>query len=164
MATLTVWKFETWNAANEAIGTLDGLAKQGVITVHDAASVTWQPEARRPKTRQLHHLAKRGALGGMFWGMLFGMIFLIPFIGAAVGAASGAVAGSLRDAGIDDDFIKAARDQITPGTSALFLLSSDAVLDKVKATFEATGLSKPQLIQSNLSTEQEEALREMFAG
>ncbi|MEV0289294.1 DUF1269 domain-containing protein [Kribbella sp. NPDC050820] len=164
MATLTVWKFGTWNGANQAIGTLEGLAKQGLIKVHDAASVSWQPEARRPKTRQVRNLTGVGAIGGMFWGMLFGMIFLMPFAGAAIGAASGAIAGSLVDVGISDDFIKSVRDQVTPGTSALFLLSSDAVQDKVRAAFAATGLQMPQLIQSNLTAEQEAALREMFAG
>lgn len=164
MATLTVWKFASWDGANQAIGTLEVLAKQELITIHDAASVSWQPETRRPKTRQLRNLTGVGAIGGMFWGMLFGMIFLMPLAGAAIGAASGALAGSLADVGIDDDFIKAARDQLTPGTSALFLMSSDAVRDKIKETFDATGLQRPQLIQSNLSTEQETALREMFAG
>ena len=164
MATLTAWKFDSWDGANQAIGTLEALSKQGLITLHDAASVSWQPETRRPKTRQLRNFTGVGALGGMFWGMLFGMIFLMPLAGAAIGAASGALAGSLADVGIDDDFIKAARDHITPGTSALFLMSSDAVRDKIKETFDATGLQKPQLIQSNLSTEQEAALREMFAG
>ncbi len=162
MATLTVWKFGTWNGANQAIATLEGLAKQGQIKVHDAASVSWKPDARKPKTRQVHNLTGAGAIGGMFWGMLFGMIFLMPFAGAAIGAASGAIAGSLTDVGIDDDFIKSVRDQVTPGTSALFLMSSDAVQDKVKATFDATGLRPPELIQSNLSSEQEAALREMF--
>jgi uncharacterized membrane protein len=164
MAALTAWKFDSWDGANQAIGTLEALAKQGLIKVHDAASVSWQPETRRPKTRQLRSLTGVGALGGMFWGMLFGLIFLMPLAGAAIGAASGALVGSLADVGIDDDFIKAARDQITPGTSALFLMSSEAVQDKVKETFDATGLQKPQLIQSNLSPEQEAALREMFAG
>jgi len=163
MATLTVWKFASWDGANQAIATLEALAKQELIRVHDAASVSWQPEARRPKTRQLRNLTGAGAIGGMFWGMLFGMIFLMPLAGAAIGAASGALAGSLADVGIDDEFIKAARDQITPGTSALFLMSSDVVQDKVRDTFQATGLQKPQLIQSNLSDEQEAALREMFA-
>ena len=85
----------------------------------------------------------------------------MPLLGAAIGAATGALAGSLADVGIDDDFIKSARDKITPGTSALFLMSSDAVQDKVKAAVDQTGL-KPELIQSNLSAEQEAALREMF--
>lgn len=164
MTTLTVWKFATWDAADQAIGTLESLAKQELIKVHDAASVSWQPEARRPRTRQLRNLTGAGALGGMFWGVLVGTIFLMPLAGAAIGAASGALAGSLADFGIDDDFIEAVRNQLTPGTSALFLLSSDADQEKIKETFTATGLRRPQLIQSNLSAEQEAALREMFAG
>jgi uncharacterized membrane protein len=69
----------------------------------------------------------------------------------------------MSDVGIDDDFIKATREKITPGTSALFLMSSDAVQDKVKAAFGDSG-HRPELIQSNLSAEQEAALREMIAG
>ena len=43
----------------------------------------------------------------------------------------GGLTGSMVDVGIDDDFIKQACDQITPGTSALFTLSSHAVVDRV---------------------------------
>jgi uncharacterized membrane protein len=161
MATLTVWSFDSPSGADQAVSTLESLAKQELIKVHDAATVSWQPEAKKPKTRQLRSLTGAGAMGGMFWGMLFGLIFLVPLLGAAIGAATGALAGSLADVGIDDDFIKSARDKITPGTSALFLMSSDAVQDKVKAAVDQTGL-KPELIQSNLSAEQEAALREMF--
>jgi uncharacterized membrane protein len=162
MATLTVWKFETWNGANQAIATLEGLAKQRLIKVHDAASVTWKPETRKPRTRQLRNLTGPAAIGGTFWGFLFGMIFLMPFAGAAIGAATGAVASRLIDVGIDDDFIKEVRDQVTPATSALFLLSSEAEVDKVRQAFRATGLRMPRLIRSNLSEEQEVALREYF--
>jgi uncharacterized membrane protein len=162
MATLTVWSFDSPTGADQAVSTLEALAKQELIKVHDAATVSWQPEAKKPKTRQLRSLTGAGAMGGMFWGMLFGLIFLVPLLGAAIGAATGALAGSLADVGIDDDFIKSARDKITPGTSALFLMSSDAVQDKVKAAVDQTGL-KPELIQSNLSAEQEAALREMIA-
>ena len=52
------------------------------------------------------------------------------------------------------------RDQITPGTSALFVMSRDAVLDKVKAAFPG---ERPELLFTNLSDEQEKALREAFA-
>ncbi|GLZ35055.1 membrane protein [Lentzea sp. NBRC 105346] len=162
MATLTVWKFDSATAAGETIDALEILAKQELITLHDAATVSWPPNAKKPKTRQLRNLAGTAALGGMFWGMLFGLIFLVPFLGAAIGAATGAIAGSMTDVGIDDDFIKAVRKEVVPGTSALFLLSSDAVLDKVKTALDDLGY-RPQLIQSNLSEAQEAALREMLA-
>jgi uncharacterized membrane protein len=160
MATLTAWKFDTAIGADEAVTTLQDLAKQQLITVHDAATVSWIPGAKKPKTRQLHNLVGAGALGGMFWGMLFGLIFFIPLLGAAIGAAAGALSGSLSDVGIDDDFIKQIREQVTPGTSALFVLSSDAVLDKVQAAFAG---QRPELISTNLSGDQEAALRTAFA-
>ncbi|WIX77459.1 DUF1269 domain-containing protein [Amycolatopsis carbonis] len=162
MTTLTVWKFDSPDGADNAVDTLRSLAKQELISIHDAATVSWKPDAKKPKTRQLRNLTAGGAMSGMFWGMLFGLIFLMPLIGAAIGAATGALAGSLTDVGIDDDFIKSVRDKITPGTSALFLMSSDAVVDKVKAAIEAGG-HKPELLQSNLSAEQEAALREMIS-
>ena len=161
MATLTVWRFDGASTADEAVSLFTSLQKQELIRIQDAATVSWQPEAKKPKTRQLHNLAGAGAVGGMFWGMLFGLIFFVPFLGAAIGAASGALAGSLSDVGIDDGFIKSVRDRITPGSSALFLMSSDAVVDKVKAAVEDAGL-KPELIESNLSSEQEAELRAMM--
>jgi len=162
MSTLTVWKFESPTAADEVVETLETLSKQELITVHDAATVSWAPDKKKPKTRQLHSLAGAGAMGGMFWGMLFGLIFFVPLLGAAVGAASGALAGSMGDVGIDDDFIKSAKEKITPGTSALFVMTSDAVPEKIKAAFADRGLHA-ELIQSNLSSEQEAELREMLA-
>jgi len=163
MATLTVWKFDDQDAADAAASLMGSLAKQGLVQVHDAASVSWRHDAKKPKTRQLHSLTASGAASGMLWGMLFGLIFFVPFLGAAVGAASGALAGSLADVGIDDDFIAAVREQVTPGTSALFLMTTSAVMDKVRLAFEEEGLH-PELIQSNLSTEQEAELREMIGG
>jgi len=160
MGTLTVWKFDTASGADDATETLRELSTQHLITIHDAATVRWDEGKKKPKTRQLANLTGAGALGGAFWGMLFGLIFFVPLLGAAIGAASGALAGSLRDVGIDDGFINRVRDEVTPGTSALFVLSSDAVMDKVREAFSA---SRPELIFTNLSTEQENAIREVFA-
>jgi uncharacterized membrane protein len=160
-STLTVWKFDTATGADEASRVLDDLARQNVITVLDSATVSWEEGKKKPKTRQSASTTGEGALGGAFWGMLFGLIFFIPLLGAALGAATGALAGSLSDVGIDDGFINKVRDQVTPGTSALFLMSSDAVMDKVKDAFAGTGPS--ELIFTNLSEEQEAALRQAFA-
>jgi uncharacterized membrane protein len=160
MSTLSVWRFDTPEGAEKAVGTLEGLAKQQLITVHDAATVSWQADAKKPRTRQLHDLAGAGALGGAFWGMLFGLLFLVPLLGAAIGAAAGALVGAFSDVGIDDEFIKRTRDQITPGTSALFVLTSDAVVDRVQEAFAG---QRAELLFTNLSKDQEDTLREAFA-
>src|SRR4051794_22347835 len=104
-ATLTVWKFGTPSGADEASKTLQGLAKQNLITIHDAAAVSWEEGQKKPKTRQLSSTTAAGALGGSFWGLLFGLIFFVPLLCAALGAATGALTGSLTDVGIDDGFI-----------------------------------------------------------
>lgn len=159
VATLTVWKFDTPEGADQAERVLLRLSKQELIEVDDAAVVTWPVGKKSPKTRQLHSLAGAGALGGAFWGLLFGLLFFVPLLGMAVGAAAGAMGGALSDVGIDDDFIKSLRERIDPGSSALFVLTRGAVVDKVLDEF---GHLQPELIHSNLSGDQEDRLREVF--
>ncbi|MGV9635525.1 DUF1269 domain-containing protein [Nocardia rhamnosiphila] len=158
--TLTVWKFATADGADAAVATLEDLQRRELITVRDAAVVSWPEGAKKPRTRQLHSLAGIGALGGAFWGLLFGLLFFIPLIGAAVGAGLGAMSGSLTDIGIDDEFIKEVRAKLTPGTSALFALTSDATLDRIHGAFEG---QSAELVSTNLSHDQEAKLREVFA-
>ena len=160
MATLTVLKFPTATGADEMLGTLEGLQKQQLITIQDAAIVSWPAGKKKPKTRQLQSLAGIGALQGAFWGMLFGLLFFVPILGLAVGAGMGALMGSFADVGIDDNFIKQARNQVTEGTSALFLMSSGAVQDRVR---EAVKDQQFELIATNLSKEQEDKLRAAFS-
>jgi uncharacterized membrane protein len=163
VATLTVWRFPSPHGAEEAVYTLEQLQKQELIKVHDAALVRWDIGAKRPRTRELNNLntsAAGGALGGAFWGLLFGLVFFVPLLGLAVGAAMGALTGSLTDVGINDDFIKSIRDKVTPGTSALFVLTSDAVVDRVASAFAGQDM---ELISTNLSNDQEAALHDAFA-
>ena len=70
--------------------------------------------------------------------------------------------GSMSDVGIDDNLIKSVREKVTPGTSALFLYSQNAVVDRVLPAMKER-FPDIELIQSNLSTEQETNLREAFA-
>ena len=135
---------------------LEGMQERAMINLEDAAVVSWPVDNRKPKTRQLHGAA--GAGWGAFWGFLLGLIFFVPFLGAAIGAGVGSV---LTDVGIDDDFIMQVREKVTPGTSALFALTSgtnapERVIDELKAyDFE--------IISTNLPEEQEQKLREAFA-
>jgi uncharacterized membrane protein len=160
MATLTVLEFPTAEGAETMLSTLQNLQKQHLITIEDGAIVYWPVGAKKPKTKQLANLTGAGALNGAFWGMLFGMLFFVPFFGLALGAAMGAIAGRFADYGIDDNFINQVRDKVTVGTSALFLLTSGAVVDKVA---EAVKGQQFEIVQTNLSKEQEDQLREAFA-
>jgi uncharacterized membrane protein len=159
VATLSVLKFPTADGAQQMESTLLELQKQHVIEVQDAAIVAWPQGKSKPQTHQLHSLTGQGALIGAFWGMLFGLIFVVPFFGLAVGAAMGALSGKFADYGIDDNFIKQTREKVTEGTSALFLLTSGAVQDKV---VEAMKDQTFEIIMTNLPKAKEDELRAAF--
>jgi uncharacterized membrane protein/uncharacterized BrkB/YihY/UPF0761 family membrane protein len=159
-ATLTVWRFATPDGADAAERTLTNLAKEKLITIVDAATVSWPADRPRPRTHQVASPTGAGALSGSFWGLLFGVLFFVPVLGVAVGAAAGALAGTMTDIGIDDDFIAAVRREVTPGTSALFLLSSDARIEALRDAFAAHG---PELVHTDLDAATEARLRDVFA-
>jgi uncharacterized membrane protein len=161
MTTLTAWKFDAVDGADRAMAVLKSLQAQQIVSIQDGAIVRWENGKKKPKTEQLVHLKSAGALSGAFWGMLFGLLFFIPFLGLAIGAATGALTASFQDYGIDDNFIKSVQGKVTPGTSALFLLGDTSARDRVVNALHEAGLS-PELIASNLSNEQEQALLDAF--
>ena len=160
MATLSVLKFNDANQADQVLAILGELQKQQLIRVVDAAIVRWPEGARKPKTQQLTSLTGAGAVSGSFWGLLFGLLFFVPIVGLAVGAAFGALGGHFADIGIDDKFINSVKDQVTPGTSALFLMSEGAVADRVVDALKGIDF---EVIATNLSSEEEAKLMEMFS-
>lgn len=160
MANLTVYKYPTADGAEAALEKLKSLQAQGLITMLDAATVTWPTGKKKPKTKQAINLIGGSALDGAFWGMLFGLIFFMPFLGGLIGAGSGALDGHFADVGISDDFIKTVRGMVTEGSSALFLLSQNEVVDRLKDAFAGTEM---ELLATNLSTEQEEKLKATFS-
>lgn len=162
MTTLTLLKFSTEEGAQQGLDLVKDLTEQSLIKLHDAAIVTWPNGKKKPKTKQLVPLVGARALDGAFWGMLFGLIFFVPFFGLAVGAAMGALSGKFADYGIDDNFIKSAQDKVTEGTSALFLMTSEAVMDKVIEAVKAKHLEF-EVVTTNLSKVQEDELRAAFA-
>ena len=159
MKKLIVLAFENQSGALEVRDRLFELQKQKIITMEDAAVVV-RDEEGKTDVKQAVSLVGSGAVGGAFWGLLIGLIFLAPVLGMAVGAVSGALGGRFSDIGIDDSFIKEVGETIEPGQSALFLLASDVqterVLDELKQY-------NPELLETNLSPEDEEKLREHFA-
>jgi uncharacterized membrane protein len=156
---MTVVKFPEADGADKALEALKGMQARGLIRIHDGAILRWKTDAKKPQTAQLTNLTGPLALSGAFWGMLFGLIFFVPFFGAAVGATMGALSGYFSRVGIDEGFINSVKAQIEPGDSALFLLSSDAVRDRIAE--EVKGM-KFEIISTNLSSEEEANLREVF--
>ncbi|MDJ0954896.1 MAG: DUF1269 domain-containing protein [Acidimicrobiia bacterium] len=158
MSTLTVVSTPTMTGAEQLEIRLRELQQAGLITIEDAAAVIRDPNGK-PRVKQATNLVGQGALGGVFWGMLIGLLFGVPWFGGAIGAASGGIAGYFADFGIDDKFIKSTADEIGPGKSALFLLTSGAVIDRLAEELQDVEM---EIIHTNLPAEQEAELRAAF--
>jgi uncharacterized membrane protein len=158
MATMAVFALDTEAGAQALADKIVSLQKQQLITVQDAAIVTRSADGK-PKIKQLNNLVGQGAWGGAFWGLFFGLLFFMPWMGMAVGAASGALAGKFSDVGIDDNFIKEVSEGVKPGTSALFVLVENTVLDKVLPEIKPFNA---KIIRTSLSAEQDAKLKELL--
>jgi uncharacterized membrane protein len=138
------------------------MQKEYLIELEDAVVVT-RPSAEDIQLHQAVNLTAAGALGGGFWGTLVGLVFLNPLIGAAVGAASGALAGRFSDVGINDAFMREVGNSLQPGGSAVFVLVRKMTADKVLTRLESFG-TRGRVLQTSLSTEVEEKLRNALSG
>ena len=83
--------------------------------------------------------------------------FLFPLAGIAIGAAVGAAIGAAMDTGVSADFIDQVKKTLTPGRSALFLVVKEADADAITAALRQF---KGEIIQTNLDSEAEDALRQ----
>ena len=160
MSSLVVLAFPTENGAQQVLNVVGDLQRQQLITLEDAATVVRGPDGK-PKVKQANSLVGAGAWGGAFWGMLIGLLFFMPWLGLAIGAVTGALTAKFADIGIDDGFIRDVGQKIQPGQSALFLLVRQATMDRVLAALKPYN---PEVLQTNLSQEQEAKLREAFGG
>ena len=134
------------------------LQEQQLLAVLDAALVSWPKGKTRPSTRQVVLPTGTQLLDGTFWGLLFGLIFFVPVLDNRR-AETDRLTSALSDVGIDDTFIYQVRSRLTEGTSALFVLSRDAVMDRIN---DASKGKKPDLIAINLPHDEEMKLRNLF--
>lgn len=159
MATFTVWKFDEPDGADRAEAILKIAESDGLIDVIDRSVVSWPAGAKRPTTKHVQEDVRRGGAWGAFWGLLFGALFFVPVLGAAAGAGIGALTKSLGRVGITEEQMDTLRWQITEGTSALFVVTDKADLDKVGERFH--GLHWV-LIDTNLTDVERGRLLETF--
>lgn len=141
MATLTVLKFSQPDGAEKAMATLLTFKQQRLICIDDAAIVSWNWGKERPETRQTISTHGFDAVDGAFWGLLFGLIFFVPLLGAGDGS--------------DDPFIQTVQAQVTEGTSALFILTSDGIDNYIIA---ALGDEMLEVMTRNLHAETQRSL------
>ncbi|MFJ4889754.1 DUF1269 domain-containing protein [Streptomyces sp. NPDC088788] len=159
MSNLFVVAYDDVATANQVRDKLFELSKQHLVELEDAVVVERHEDGRIKLHQAVSHTAV-GAAGGALWGGVIGLLFLAPLLGAAVGAAAGAAGGAITDTGVDDRFMKDVSQNLRPGAAALFVLVKQAAGDKVIPQIAAFG---GQLVQTSLSQEQEDALRDAVA-
>ena len=131
MTSLTVWHYPTPYGADAAEVRLKRLEETGDITVHDLVTLVWPPTEKRPRIghRGSH---RHDVFGGAAWGALLGTVLGGPLAGVAAGAAAGEARHRVRGPLIDEAVVTRLRDEFTPGTSAMFVLSSGGNIPAVE--------------------------------
>ena len=157
MSDLVAIAYPDLDTARQVVSNVGEAQKAHLIELDDLVIV----ERRGDGKVKLHQpsMAGAGAAGGALWGGLIGLIFFVPLFGMALGAASGAAAGALSDSGVDDRFMKDLGEKLEPGGAALIALVRQVNMDKLLAEVKIPG----EVLQTSLSNESEEALRNALA-
>jgi uncharacterized membrane protein len=158
MATLVAIAYPDQTTAEQARQTVQSLEAELVIQADQVAAISRDEQGRYHVTTSHGGVSGgRGAAWGGFWGLLFGLLFLVPVAGLAIGAGLGALFGHLGKNAIDKEFQEQVRDQVKPGTSALFLIIEQATPDKATAALRRYGGT---VIKTSLSDEDTAKLQE----
>ncbi|WP_329117953.1 DUF1269 domain-containing protein [Streptomyces sp. NBC_01465] len=158
MSNLFVVAYNDLATANQVRDKLFSMNREHLVELEDAVVVERRESDGKIKLHQAVNHTTTGAASGALWGGVIGLLFLVPFLGAAVGAAAGAAGGAVTDTGVNDNFMKEVSENLRPGAAALFVLVKTAARDKVVPELAQFG---GQLVQTSLSTEDEEHLKEM---
>jgi uncharacterized membrane protein len=158
MSNLFVVAYNDLATANQVREKLFAMNREHLVELEDAVVVERRESDGKIKLNQVVNHTTTGAAGGALWGGVIGLLFLVPFLGAAVGAAAGAAGGALTDTGVNDDFMREVSANLRPGAAALFVLAKTDARDKVVSELAQYG---GQLVQTSLSTEDEEQLKAM---
>ena len=152
---LVVIAFDHFDDARSALTSLRSLEREGHISFEDTAIVERDPDGTAHVKNEVSGTTEAATVIGAVVGGLLG--FLFPLAGVAIGAAAGAAIGAALDTGVSGDFVKEVKETLRPGRSALFLVVKEANVD---ATMAALRQFRGDVIQTTLSSEAEEALRQ----
>lgn len=154
---LVVIGYADQGVAEDARKSVQELEDELTIDADRVASV-----ARDVDGRYHAHISYGAALAsgvadwGWFWEALFGLLFSVPTAGVALGAGMGAPRDWLFDCGIDHAFQDKVREQVKPGTSAVFMMIELGNPDKAVSELARYGGT---LIKTSLSDAEFERLR-----
>jgi uncharacterized membrane protein len=132
--TTTAWRFRGTEGADDAVLRLTQLDAQDLIDVHDVTVIRWPQYAAAP-TAQDH-------------------------VTAAAGGKMSSLSRKFKGDMVDPAMVESVKADLSPGTSALVLLSTGAEIDQVAKAMHGQAM---ELIRSDLSVPQQDRLRSAFA-
>jgi uncharacterized membrane protein len=132
MSALTAWRFAGTEGADDAVLRLKQLDAQDLIDLEDVAVIRWPQYAGQPAAQE--HVTDEG------------------------GKVS-SIAKKLRKSVIDSSMVESVKGDMLPGTSAVVLLTSGAVIDTIAQAFQGQPM---ELIRSDLSVQQQDQVRAAF--
>jgi uncharacterized membrane protein len=160
MSDLIAIGYDDTTTALDALEAAEELATELVIQP-DALAVIIRSESGKFRTITNQHEVRSGTSWGLFWGFLFGVLFFVPVLGMVWGAGLGAVMGKLTKSGIDRTFQAQVRDQLQPGTSALFLIVEETTSEKALEGLSSFGGT---VLKTSLSEEDSAELQRALHG
>ena len=133
MSALTAWRFAGTEGADDAVLRLKQLDAQDLIDLEDVAVLRWPQYAGQPAAQE--HVTDEG------------------------GKVS-SITRKLRKSVIDSSMVESVKGDMIPGTSAVVLLTSGAVIDTIAEAFRGQPM---ELIRSDLSVQQQDQVRAAFS-
>jgi uncharacterized membrane protein len=155
MTDLIVVIFDDVEQAGEVLGSLKSLGHEGMANLKDSAIVIKDEDGEVHVQNKADSGEKWGALGGGLIGLMIASVFF-PIAGLAIGAGLGALVGKMAHLNVDQKMVKEVRDNLQPGSSALFVMVSGNPGLVVAAFRPYHG----KLYQTTLPTDQVEALED----
>jgi uncharacterized membrane protein len=155
MNQLFVIGFDKEEDARSAMKSLRGLESGGDLHFEDTAIVTRDPDGKAHVKNELSGATETGAaVGGLIGLVIAG--FLFPVVGLAIGALVGGAIGAVTHSGVEGSFVQEVKEQLKPGTSALFLVVKSGSADQLAAALRPyTG----KVIQTTVDDDLEDTLK-----
>jgi uncharacterized membrane protein len=129
----TAWRFKTTEGADQAVLRLKQLDSQDLIDVQDVTVIRWPEYAKAPVAHE--HVTDEGS---------------------AMSSLMSKMKGGTR---IEGSMVESVKQDMVPGTSAVVVLSTAAIIDTVGKAFRGQAM---ELMRSDLSVQEQDHLRAVF--
>lgn len=159
MSNIVVITFDNEEEAPKVREAIKSQEHSGRLKLDDSAVIVKDKDGKVHVQNQMDRGVKVGAVGGGLIGLLLASVFF-PIAGIVIGAVAGGLLGKTADLGIEKKFIQQVRDELQPGTSAIFIVVREADPAAAVAVLKPF---KGNVYHSSLPTEAEEHLRDVLS-